>query len=152
MTDTKKKAYIEYHTNNSGGDWWLSDKDWKNLEKAGWVVHWYHDPKADDHVHDPVPNSSDLSHHTHSYGDDVLVPAKPSGDDFLGARATSAAKVTDDPDGAVEEFEILTNSTASDEGCNCCGPPHSFTFHNDKDETTYLRTRVTGYETGWSKW
>jgi len=31
---------IEYSSNNSGGNWWLSDEDWQNLEKAGWVVEW----------------------------------------------------------------------------------------------------------------
>ena len=31
---------VEYSSNNSGGDWWLSDEDWKNLEQAGWVVNW----------------------------------------------------------------------------------------------------------------
>lgn len=31
---------IEYSSNNSGGDWWLSDDDWKALEAAGWVIEW----------------------------------------------------------------------------------------------------------------
>jgi hypothetical protein len=31
---------VEYSTNNSGGDWWLTDDDWRNLEKAGWEVDW----------------------------------------------------------------------------------------------------------------
>lgn len=31
---------IRYSSNNSGGSWWLSDDDWKALEKAGWVVDW----------------------------------------------------------------------------------------------------------------
>lgn len=31
---------VRYLTNNSGGDWWLEDKDWKALEKAGWTVKW----------------------------------------------------------------------------------------------------------------
>jgi hypothetical protein len=31
---------IEYDSNNSGGDWWLTDEDWKNLEKGGWKVEW----------------------------------------------------------------------------------------------------------------
>ena len=29
---------------------------------------------------------------------------------------------------ALEEFEQLTGHDVSDEGCNCCGPPHE--FHN----------------------
>lgn len=34
------KKRVRYSTNNSGGDWWLSDDDWKNLEKAGWIIEW----------------------------------------------------------------------------------------------------------------
>ena len=29
-----------YSSNNSGGDWWLSDEDWKALEAGGWKVDW----------------------------------------------------------------------------------------------------------------
>lgn len=31
---------IKYISNNSGGSFWLEDKDWKALEKAGWEVEW----------------------------------------------------------------------------------------------------------------
>jgi hypothetical protein len=31
---------LEYSSNNSGGSFWLSDEDWKNLEAAGWKVEW----------------------------------------------------------------------------------------------------------------
>lgn len=31
---------VEYSSNNSGGDWWLKDQDWKNLELNGWIVQW----------------------------------------------------------------------------------------------------------------
>ena len=31
---------VEYSSNNSGGNWWLKDKDWLALEKAGWRVYW----------------------------------------------------------------------------------------------------------------
>ena len=34
---------VSYSSNNSGGHWWLKDKDWKNLEKAGWTVEWAKD-------------------------------------------------------------------------------------------------------------
>lgn len=29
---------IEYSQNNSGGSWWLDDKDWDALQAAGWDV------------------------------------------------------------------------------------------------------------------
>ncbi len=35
-----KKFTVKYDSNNSGGDWWLTDEDWKNLEEAGWTVNW----------------------------------------------------------------------------------------------------------------
>lgn len=31
---------IVYSSNNSGGEWQLSDEDWRNLEKEGWKVEW----------------------------------------------------------------------------------------------------------------
>ena len=34
------KPYVEYHSNNSGGSFWLSDSDWRALEAAGWKVNW----------------------------------------------------------------------------------------------------------------
>lgn len=35
----KLKSYlVEYDSNNSGGRWWLSSKDWKALEEAGWKI------------------------------------------------------------------------------------------------------------------
>lgn len=37
---TDNKGWVEYSSNNSGGYWWLTDEDWKNLEKAGWEVDW----------------------------------------------------------------------------------------------------------------
>ena len=33
-----------YDSNNSGGDWWLTDDDWKKLEGAGWTVNWESEP------------------------------------------------------------------------------------------------------------
>jgi len=29
---------IKYDSNNSGGTWWIEDKHWRALEKAGWHV------------------------------------------------------------------------------------------------------------------
>lgn len=38
--EPEASTYVEYSSNNSGGNWWLADSDWKNLEKAGWEVDW----------------------------------------------------------------------------------------------------------------
>jgi hypothetical protein len=32
--------YTIYASNNSGGSWWLTDQDWKVLEKNGWIIDW----------------------------------------------------------------------------------------------------------------
>jgi hypothetical protein len=32
------KTTIEYGTNNSGGSWWLHDKDWIALANNGWEI------------------------------------------------------------------------------------------------------------------
>ena len=40
-----KTMMVEYSSNNSGGGWWLKDKDWFALEKAGWTVAWIKDEK-----------------------------------------------------------------------------------------------------------
>ena len=31
---------VTYKSNNSGGNWWLKDEDWKALDAAGWEVEW----------------------------------------------------------------------------------------------------------------
>lgn len=92
---------IRYSSNNSGGYWWLSDEDWKNLEKAGWKVEWNRDIK---------PSSGSLR----------------SGERWLGALATDATREGLTLRGAIAEFEDITGQNADDEGCNCCGAPHYF--------------------------
>lgn len=102
----KKKYLVEYSSNNSGGDWWLKDKDWKNLEAAGWEVLWKKDNNRGMWVDDDGR--------------------------FLRALATEARKEFDSVEEAIKEWEQITGQTSTDEGCNCCGPPHAFSW-NDKD-------------------
>ena len=92
---------IEYSSNNSGGGWWLSDENWEALEKAGWIVEWYATKE------DPTGIG---------YEDGR----------WLGALATVAKREGLSYDEAIEEWENVTGCNASDEGCSCCGPPHSF--------------------------
>ena len=129
-------GYVEYAPNNSGGDWWLSDDDWRALEKAGWIVAWaglefLYDEKGQ-YVRD-------------EYGIPKLVPvgqgssrfvsfSKPDASGeyrYLGALAKYAFK----PDcehihEAVSEFERVTGACATDAGCPCCGVPHNFTSYD----------------------
>lgn len=140
--------YIEYSSNNSGGSWWLSDDNWRALEDAGWVVHWVHDPDDPSHEHSEPPGKWAMEHH-HGYTDPLL-PATSNGERWLGALAKSAAKVTDDPEAAIAEWERVTHQAASDEGCNCCGPPHSFTFYRADGTRSYTSVEVARTELRWS--
>lgn len=103
---------IEYSANNSGGNWWLKDKDWARLENNGWIVEWMRDQK------------------------DSLFKSGSDGR-WLGALARKAHKDFDTPGEAMHEFEKLTRTDVSDEGCNCCGPPHSFSWNTDDSSWGY---------------
>lgn len=94
---------IVYDSNNSGGIWWLRDKDWVNLEKAGWVVDWYRNQKR-----------STLFNKLDSEGR------------WLGALAATAYRDGLSLRDAITEWEKITNEDCEAEGCPCCGPPHNF--------------------------
>ena len=129
---------VEYDHNNSGGEWWLTDKDWKTLEDAGWHVEWgkllFCHSTYSSKQEPPIceSNKSCKGHRRYnSYEEIVLADTNHDqyGDDpprFLGALATGAWKEFPSIEYAIEEFEDLTGQAANAEGCNCCGQPHSF--------------------------
>ena len=47
---------------------------------------------------------------------------------WFGALATAASKEFETFRDCIEDFEKVTGQDASDEGCNCCGPPHCFSW------------------------
>ena len=100
---------VEYVSNNSGGRWWLTDEHWHALAAAGWTVDWYKDKESS------------------IFG---------KGERWLGALASRARKEFETPGDAVREFERLTGRDTTDDGCNCCGPPHSFSW-GDGDKYDY---------------
>lgn len=105
------EGWVEYSSNNSGGSWWLTDDDWKNLEAAGWEVDWVRD--------NPSPFSgSDRTR-------------------FLGALATRARRYGVTVDMAKAEFEMLTGQNTNDEGCSCCGEPHGFYKYNSEGDMVW---------------
>lgn len=116
---------LEYESNNSGGDWWLMDEDWKKLEKEGWDVEWRRDMNS--------PYSK---------------PDKNGR--WLGALATKASKEFPTAQEGVEEWERITGENASALGCTCCGPPHEFMFTDDSGERHFGSARITTVEMGWS--
>lgn len=105
--------YVEYHSNNSGGRWWMTDEDWHSLEEAGWHVNWAKDDEY------------------------MMKYAEPGETRYLGALATSAYLVANagmtDPHRIMREaismFDAVTSCRSTDLGCSCCGTPHSFTLY-----------------------
>lgn len=143
---------IEYQSNNSGGNWWLEDKDWIALENAGWVVHWIHDPFDPSHDHrwaKGEPREWQIYSHFHGYlGEFCLIKVTLSGSRWLGALAKSAAKETNDPELAVIEWSRITGQNPDAEGCNCCGQPHDFSY-KDGGKIVYRETqRYVSYGSG----
>ena len=111
---------IKYSSNNSGGDWWLSDEDWYKLEGAGWVIDWVKNQK----------------NHT--------------SDRFLRALATDAyidlpefSKGQEDKalEWARELWEMIVKQSSWAYGCKCCsGPPHDFYVIENEDRFDYVKT------------
>lgn len=139
---------LRYSSNNSGGAFWLRLEEWQALEKAGWIVHWKHDENDPSHTHEKSGEEYfSLGLHDHSYKDE-LVQATWNGELWLGTPATSAVLVTDDPTSGVEQFEFVTCQSVDDQGCSCCGPPHSFQFEQDGN-ITWLESSPTSYSRSW---
>lgn len=101
------EPYVEYHSNNSGGSFWLTDDDWRALEAAGWKVDW-------------VATSTSGRY---SWGE-------PGAERYMGALATEARRYGVTLEQAIREFDSVTTQNSSDLGCSCCGTPHSFTLYD----------------------
>ncbi len=147
---------VEYSSNNSGGHWWLSDKDWINLESNGWDVIWgelvftypcpkcekdsdelslkekyegkksykYHVYKCEEHGifeldNEEYDDKKSKSHKKYDTHHEVK-------ERYLGALAKVCTKEFNSIKEALEEFEKITRQCITDDGCNCCGSPHSF--------------------------
>lgn len=136
---------VEYSSTNSGGGWWLEDKDWKALEKAGWRVNWggvyfcqskwIEKPEGK-----PEPHADGGKCGGHRKFDSFKDVTED--DRWLGALAKSAEIDVDSVAEAIRSFEDVTGQTASDQGCNCCGAPHSFSWRggytSGEDTLDYL--------------
>lgn len=121
---------ITYTSNNSGGGWRLKDKDWKALEKAGWYILWggqyfcHSDLNIFGKPEDkPEPCDKEDSCKGHRKYDKWT---ESKNNRHLGALAKEAWKEFDTIKEAIEEFEKITKQDVTDEGCNCCGCPHTF--------------------------
>jgi hypothetical protein len=107
---------VSYHSNNSGGGWWLKDGDWAALELAGWTVEWEKDNNKRGDIFGPNVDGR-----------------------WLGSLASHASKDFPTIPAAIAEWERITGQCATDEGCNCCGPPHDFyATGEDGEEISYV--------------
>ncbi len=132
---------VEYSSNNSGGGWWLDDADWVALEKAGWVVLWggkyFCHPTYGGLLDNQGPN---LCPDRESCQEGHV--AATSAEDaerlrWLGSLAREAYREAPSAEEAIREWERVTGKSASDEGCNCCGPPHNFSWTDDDGQHHY---------------
>ena len=129
---------VEYSTNNSGGSWWLSDEDWKALEAAGWYVKWgglYFCHSKNYSFTNAGPNICETKDECH--GHRCYDSADEVKERWLGALAKEATKEFSNIRDALKEFETITNQSVTDEGCNCCGAPHSFFWTSDSGGWEY---------------
>lgn len=108
VDDHHGEPYVELSENNSGGGWWLSDEDWRNLAKAGWVVDWAENraKSADSWMRSSV----ELDEHGVWR--------------YMGALASEAKRYGVSLRVAVAEFRDITGQDPDEEGCSCCGQPH----------------------------
>lgn len=95
---------VEYHSNNSGGHWWLKESDWLALEKSGWNVQWG----------------------TLEVKCSSLEEAKEKGAIWLGTYAKYATKEFNSIKEAKKDFSDATGLNVNAKGCPCCGRPHNF--------------------------
>ena len=112
---------VKYTSNNSGGRWWLSDEDWIALEQAGWNVNWMGPKKSGSLFHGKGKSFKEADKNR-----------------WLDAVAREATKDFPFAELAIREWESITHQSATDEGCNCCGPPHMFNWTDDKGDAHYV--------------
>lgn len=124
---------VTYSSNNSGGGWWLKDKDWKNLEKRGWHIIWggLYFCHSRYKISEKVPEKYVECAKGTSCNGHRLYESANEEERWLGALAKEATKDFNSITEAIKEFETVTKQDVTDEGCNCCGAPHTFTWDDN---------------------
>jgi hypothetical protein len=124
--------YTEYKSNNSGGRWWLTDDQWKALEKAGWVIAWM--THGCRYVGRDCERNTDGTPKLYPIGELTEQPGVGRADEdgrWLGALATEAYRSGLSMREAVDEWIRITGENPLDAGCPCCGNPHTFTEYDN---------------------
>lgn len=127
-TNAPTGPYIEYDSNNSGGYWWLEDKDWIALEKAGWYVLWGSLEFCQGKWNAKLPPVCSEpkkcnGHRTFESYQEMLDDKEKR---YMGALARAARLYGSSRHEAVANWEQVTGQSSEDAGCSCCGQPHSF--------------------------
>lgn len=127
---------VEYDSNNSGGHWWLTNADWQKLEAAGWFVEWggqdFCNPRYGSSGRRTAPDTHEPNECPGHRRDNSLEDAIKNDDKWLGCYAREAridveAYSSDLAEGVAKEWwQNTLGMNADEEGCNCCGRPHSF--------------------------
>lgn len=130
---------VEYLSNNSGGSWWLSDGDWKNLEKAGWEIVWgkeyfCHSQFSFNDKPEGKPEPCESANKCHGHRRFDSWQEMTEKDRWLGCLAKEATKEFQSITDALREFEKITGQSVTDEGCNCCGAPHTFSWKESGED------------------
>lgn len=125
---------LRYSPNNSGGHWWLDTEAYERLEKTGWTVHWAHEKET------AWGRGPDVVADVYEYKE-LLKPVERNKDlNYMGAEAGSCAKAFPNPEMGVQEWQRIVGQSAAEMGCNCCGPPHNFSWYDDNGDETYMHT------------
>jgi len=99
--------YVEYQSNCSGGAYHMTDKNWKDLEAAGWKVNWYAGVDRD----------------------------KRNKEDYLrNELALTATREGFMLYSAIDEWEDITGLNRIDTECTCCGQNHDFVEYDDNSK------------------
>lgn len=104
---------VLYRALKSGAVNWLSDRDWNQLEEAGWKVHWI----------SKDPDYQKL----HEEGKVLIVEGR-----LHGSLANEAEKCFSSVGEAMREFQKVTGLSVTEEGCDHCGPPHIFEWKDKR--------------------
>lgn len=146
--------YVEYNSNNSGGHWWLTDDDWKALEKAGWIVEWasleplYGAKGRYQRTEGGLPKLVPVGQGNSELNRSFVDKDKDGKYRYLGALAKRAYRLDLSLREAVKEWERATGQCSTDAGCACCGAPHHFVEYDD--EGKYVKSGPdTEYVASW---
>lgn len=145
--------YVEYSANNSGGNWWLNDAQWKALEAGGWKVNWasqefLYEDGQNVREEDGTPKLVPIGEGNSLLGTSFAKLDANNEYRYLGALAKYAYRVGLSLREAADEWEKLTGASSTDAGCACCGQPHTFTEYDDAGN--YVKSGPdTSYEASW---